>query len=204
MAEEIIALLTGGITIDEKTKQWRTLRLGEGEAGGFCNDRLRVEAGFVLWRSLKCSIITCGGLRNNYSSIDEPTTAAVNKTELVELGVPAHAVIEEGLSFTTYQDLIWLHGFATAVGTKRVHVLSNDWHLGRTMAMIERAPCFRQMRESGIKYVRAPAEDILLDYNRWRWEPEIVAARIHPAYTERLKREEAGVAQIKAGTYKFF
>lgn len=203
MAKQTIALLTGGITKDEKTGRWRTLRLGESEAGGFCNDRLRVKATAVLWQRLKCPVITCGSLRNNYESLDEPTTAAINKLELVELGVPADMVIEEGLSFTTYQDLIWLHGWSVGTGTQEIHILSNDWHLGRTMAFIEHAPCFEQMRRSGIRFIDDAAEEILLNADANRWGSEISAAREHQGYAERVRREAAGIEQIKAGTYRF-
>lgn len=196
-----IVLHTGGIVFDKGS--WRTLRLGEGENGGFCNDYLRVAAAAELRHILQCPIIVCGGLRNNYKDASEPTTAEVNKRELVKLGVPSESIIEEGLSFNTYHDLLWLHGWAVGDGTKEMHLLSNDWHIPRIMAMIVYAPCLRQMCKGGISYIPAPAEEILLKADRKRWEPEINAARRHPGYAERVRLEEAGIKKIMAGTYKF-
>ena len=64
MQKEVIVLFTGGIKTDAQTGAWRTLLVGEGEAGGFCNDRWRVEAAVFLWARLQCPIVVCGGPRN--------------------------------------------------------------------------------------------------------------------------------------------
>ena len=84
--------------------------------------------------------------------------------------------------------------------SEEVIFISNKWHLPRIKAMISYAPGL----EKEIKKAKLiAAEEVVLKYDRQRWQPIISQAYKSKAIKKRIALEKQGVKQVKEGTYKF-
>jgi len=197
--------------------KWRTLMsLDEGDDFGASCDRLRVVAANYLYQDNPNLLIVASGGRGQFRDIpDSPPVAAIVKKELIEMGVPEKAILEEAGSNNTFEQLKEIKKLVAQEKFGKIGILSNEWHLPRIKAMVENFPelkdigvlcqITRSTRDiSGILPVIdfLPAEDILLKYDREKWREIIDSIRASEEIKKRIGTEQKGVGDIKAGRYK--
>ena len=208
MYNGILLLHTGGVK-QRPDGTWRSQFVGDEEAGGFCNDRWRVEAAASLLQERPRAVIVLGGPCNTDYLPGDPPVARVVAGELVERGVPRDSIFEATTPYTTYQDLAWIVAFLQGykiAGKPLPHMesLSNEWHIPRIAALIKHGPYLDLLRSSDVTLTFISAEDVLLRNDPGKWTHEIEKVRALPAYQRRLSQEQDGIRQIEAGTYDFF
>lgn len=198
-SSQLIIILGGTLKKDKKGK-WRTTHFDESDNFGVMGDRLRIFAGFYLYKENPLSKIIVSGGRGQLSSIkDAPTVAEVMKKELVELGVPEEKIVEEKESGNTCQQL---HRIKELIvdKTNNIWFISNQWHLARIRALI------RYNSELSLfftDYRLISAERVVLQHESKKWEKIIKEVYRSQAMRERIELEKAGIQQIKKGTYKY-
>jgi len=197
-----IVVIGGGLWQDGN--KWRTIDLGQGEdETGAINDRWRVDAAFHLWSEDHLSLVIASAGKGQLEKIPgAPTVSSVIKRELVELGVPSSAIIEEDKSGTTFEQLRELSIVAKQKGISSLLIVSNEWHLPRIKAMLEHAPGLKEAFDS-FEVELVSAEEVLLRTQPEDWHIKIGDAREDPAMQRRFTLEKKGVRDIIAGTYKY-
>jgi hypothetical protein len=208
MDNRVLFLHTGGIK-QRPDGSRRSLLVGDEEAGGFCNDRWRVEAAARLFQEGPRAIIVLGGPCNTDYRPGDPPVANVVAGELVERGVPRDSIVEAASPYTTYQDLAWivafLQGFKIAKKPfPHMQSLSNEWHIPRIAALIKHGPYLDLLRSSDVTLTLISAEDVLRQNDPGKWTHKIEKVRELSAYHRRVSQEKDGIRQIEAGTYNFF
>lgn len=206
MSGKVAVVLAGGL-IREANGTWRTATYEDvGDNFGLDGHRIRVEAASILYKDEPgLMLVASGGKGQNEKIPDAPTTAAIIMKELIELGVPATAILLEDKSGTTYQQLIALIRLIEDRGWQDIQVVSNSWHLPRIKAMITNVAEFSLLKtffeKKALRLV--DADQLLTDKEPWRWKSSLEKARGSEAYASRLATEKKGILQIEAGTYKF-
>jgi hypothetical protein len=204
-ARKLLALLGGDLVRDVATDKWRTTTFEDaGDKFGILGDRLRIVAGWHLYRQDPSLRIVVLGGESNWTS-DAPTVAMVMKHELIELGVPEQAIVTERGSFTTYQQLSSLQAMFEGEIPPHGRIVSNRYHLGRIQAFIEHAPALLRLRQWHMlgRVTLQEAEAILMARDPNTWQSQIDAAYQSPRMRERIALEEKGTRQIRDGTYLF-
>ena len=202
MKKKLIVVLSGGAIKDEKTGKWRTTKFDDkGDNFGVQGDYLRTIAGSYLYKAKPDSTLIASGGRGQLKNIPgAPTLAAILKSELMNLGVPSKKIIKEEKSGSTYGQLKIIGKMKIEHKSDEVIFISNKWHLPRIKAMISYAPGL----EKEIKKAKLiAAEEVVLKYDRQRWQPIISQAYKSKAIKKRIALEKQGVKQVKEGTYKF-
>jgi uncharacterized SAM-binding protein YcdF (DUF218 family) len=200
--KKAIIVLGGSLWKDKNI--WRTINVGQGEdESGFINDRWRVIAAYYLWQQdTEFLIVTSGGKGQLTNVPGAPTVSSVIKRELEEMGVPGEAILEEDNSGNTYEQLKVLPTLARTNKIGKLIVISNEWHLSRIKAMLERSPGLAEAWSS-IQLELIAAEEILLRSNPNTWSNKVLKARESPEMKKRLALEEKGVQDIYSGNYKY-
>lgn len=198
--KEAIIILGGGLANDHG--QWRTTGFDEGESFGAMGDRLRVEAAYILYKKNPELLIISSGSQGQYKNIpDVPTLAEVIKRELMDLGVPERLISKEDQSANTLQQLQALKTVINEKNLTNLFIISNQYHLPRLRAMIEKDDYLQSMlKKEEIKLISA--EEVLIDHNPVKWQEFISKAYQSKAMKNRIIMEKKGVQQIKDGTYK--
>jgi hypothetical protein len=199
--KKVIAILGGGLK-KNKDGHWMTTNYEDiGDKFGVLGDRLRVEAGALLYKSKKIKplIVVSGG---SVKKKRTPAISAVMKKELVELGVPESKIIKESRSNSTYCQLLFLKKMVARKKWTGIFILSNSWHLPRIRAMIDCLPGLKEFSEKG-KINFLGAEDLLLKYDKKKWRKVILSAAASENYKRRIALEKKGVKDIRAGSYYF-
>ena len=126
----LIFLLGGDITRDASGK-WRTLDVHDsGDKFGFCNDRWRVIATAYLHKEFSDYLIVAScGISNCNDFRIAPLVSSIIKNELVELGVPAERILEDSISFNTYQQLCILLFLLKNYKMVNDMIVTNEWHI---------------------------------------------------------------------------
>lgn len=192
---DIIVVLGGGLLYENGV--WRTTRFNEkGDTFGALGDRLRVEAAALLYQENPDAVlIASGGKGQLKDNSDAPTISSVIKKELIELGVPAARIIEEDVSGNTWQQLQQLKALIQQRSARSVLIISNEWHLPRVKAMIE--------KDSAIEILQCvSAEEILIERDAARWKSFIAMAYQSDDIRKRIELEMKGVEDIRKGTYR--
>jgi hypothetical protein len=196
-----ILFLLGGWLYSWPNGYWHTNKFGEGE---MASDRLRVEAAYLFWKHNQDFIIMPSGRQGRLSEIvpSDVFISGVIKKELVELGVKSENIIEEDKSGSTVEQLKELVNIIQKYEPKEILVLSNEWHLPRTQAMINFHPALLLLKKKS-NFKLLSAEDVLLKYDKIKWNDIIEKNRKSPEVLRNIEMEQNGVKQIKNGTYKF-
>lgn len=205
--KSIIAVLGGALIKDESG--WRTTHFNEGDNFGASGDWIRTVAAHYLYEDYKILtsnlfIVVSGGRGQLESVPDAPALADILCGELLELGIPADRIFKENQSGNTFQQLRELSRLIFELNFGKITVISNRWHLPRISAMIARVPALASLRrmKSDKNLVLESAEEIVLKHDRGRFGKIIADAYQSKEMQERIRLEKAGVAAIKAGTYK--
>jgi uncharacterized SAM-binding protein YcdF (DUF218 family) len=94
--------------------------------------RERINHGINLYREGKVrKLIFTGGQGNQ----GEPTESAAARRYALQSGIPAHAIMIEEKSHTTYENILYAKQLADAHGVRKVLIVSDPLHMKRAMAM---------------------------------------------------------------------
>lgn len=199
MRKKVIVVLGGNLEQD-KNKRWRSVGFDLTDTSLGVRDYFRVLATAILWKEDKNADIIASGGRGMLHDVlpDDITIASVMKTELVELNVNPSAIIEEGKSGSTFEQLQEL---SLLQECEEIVIISNEWHLPRISAMINYLEPLSNLRSDKITLLAA--EDVLLHHDHDLWSPVIETARKSEILQSVIESEKRGVAAIKSGQYKF-
>lgn len=199
-AGEKIIFIIGGALI-KAAGIWRTANYDEGDNFGVSGDRLRVLAAAHLYKNNKNLFFIALGGRGQLKNISgSPAVAKIIKRELINLGVPVGKIAVEEKSGNTYEQLAALKNIIKKNKLKKFFVISNRYHFPRIKAMLDLAPGLNGFKNKA-KFISA--ENVVIKYGENKWKKIIDKARRSSAMKERIKLEEAGVKQIKQGTYQY-
>lgn len=202
----IIVIFGGGLKKDDATGRWRTTNFDEGDRFGVQGDRLRVVAGSMLAEDYpKSTVIALGGRGQLKDIPDAPAVADVIKRELIELGVAEDRITAERESGSTYQQLVAFQSMLPAGNNRDLILISNRYNIPRIEAMIGYAPGLDALKDlfQNQKIKLKSAEDVAIEREPQVWEEVIGRAYQSEAMRKRARLEEKGVAEIKAGTYRY-
>lgn len=196
---EVVVVL-GGTVVKGKGK-WHTCGFYEGDEHGIIGDRLRVEAGAVLFKELggDVKVIASGGIEGDV------TIAQVIKEELRQLGVPEEKILLEGNSYSTFQQFKEVQKIAEKERFRKLFFLTNRYHAPRVKVILEKAPgldILRKMADEGNVEVLG-AEEILIRADSQKWEEEIKKAYETSEMEKCLEKEKEGIKDLKTGKYVF-
>lgn len=194
-----IVIIGGGLK--KENGKWRTTNFKEGDNFAVQGDRLRVVAACHLYKDNQYLLVIALGGKGQYKDIsDAPTVAEIIKSELVELGVPPENIIKEEQSGNTWQQLQELKKIIVEKKIEGVIIISNEYHLARIKAMIEKDSELKKMFDTA-KIKLQSAEKIIIK-NDPDQKKEIENVYKSKAMRERIALEQKGVIDIKKGRYK--
>jgi len=197
--EKKLIIILGGVVINTRGK-WHTCGLNEGDKFGVTGDRLRVLAGFFMFKKDKnCFLIASGGEVKKGISVP-----GIVKKELVDLGVPEEVIIEEDKSYNTFQQLKNVQDYIKKKKLGKVLFITNGWHIPRVKEIIKMASELDELKK-GIKKGMVKilkAEKIVIDNDK-SWEEKIKKAHRSLGTKKRIALEKKGVREIRKGIYKF-
>ncbi|HZG50781.1 MAG TPA: YdcF family protein [Pyrinomonadaceae bacterium] len=94
--------------------------------------RERINHGINLYRKGKVrKLIFTGGQGNQ----GEPTESAAARQYALRSGIPAHDILIEEKSHTTYENILYAKQLAEAQGLRKTLIVSDPLHMKRAMAM---------------------------------------------------------------------
>lgn len=196
--KKAVVIIGGGLK--KENHKWRTTGFNEGDNFGATGDRLRVVAGSYLFKYNPGQILIALGGRGQLKNIpNAPTVAEVIKNELVELGVSAERIIKEEQSGNTWQQLQELKKIIKRQKLEYIIVISNEYHLPRIKAMIEKDLELNKMFDAA-KIKLQSAEEIIIKYHSEQ-KKEIKSVYKSKAMQERIALEQKGVKDIEEGKY---
>lgn len=185
----------GGGLFRESDGKWRTTNYGEGDNFGISGDRLRVEATAILYKQDPNQIIIVSGGKGQLKDVvDAPCISTILKSELMELGIPNTAIVEERVSGNSYQQLLTLKKLQEHLFFF-TQIITNIWHIPRTKALTD------HIGLENVEFVGA--EKIVSLNDPEKWNPIIKSAYSSDALKKRIAIEKKGIEDIKAGTYNF-
>jgi phage pi2 protein 07 len=195
MRKKVIIILAGAIKQD-KSGQWYTPGFEDGDVFGVTGARPRIDAaGYLYQNDQNLFFIASGGQGQTKNA---PDMAEVVKQEMMAIGIPEDKIILERNSGNTYEQLRELPGFIKEYNFSDATIISNQYHLPRLKAFIA-TPDLKEL--SHVKL--AAAEDILLKYDGPIRGETIKKAYSSPAMKKRIKAEEQGIKDLRAGKYNF-
>ena len=118
------------------------------------------------------------------------------------MGVPAGYIIIEQKSGTTFSQLKNIASIISKRQIKSINIISNEFHLPRIKTMLAYAPELPKLYKS-VKVKLVSAEKICLRYDSKKWESIARPTIISPAMKQRIKLEQKGIGDMKAGRYRF-
>lgn len=140
-----------------------------------------------LFRSRRAPIVMLSGGSN--LTVFTISEARAMRDLLLELGVPADAMLLEERSLNTQQNAAYTAKLLRALPVRRVLLVTSAWHMARAEALF---------RAQGLEVVPAPTDHLARDLSRrpwWqRWLPEAEALEM----SARLIKEWVG---IRFGNY---
>lgn len=192
-------ILLGGGLLKEPNGNWRTTNFNEaGDEFGELGDRLRVVAASYLSKDNPgLKLIVSGGRGQLIEIPGCPTLSVVLKRELIELGVSAENIIEENISYNTYQQLKNSLALVRKLNLSRTGIISNEHHLPRVAAFLKYIP------RLNIQVELISAEKILIDKAPKDWKRYIKEVYGGEAMKKRIALEQKGIKDLKEGKYKF-
>ena len=196
--DTLISILGGAIWNNHDL--WQTNGLNDpGDHNGVTNDHFRVLAGASLYKRnpKHTTLFVQGGLAKDL----RPSIASVIKEELKAFDVPEDHIVLEERSVSTFSQLFELKLFTIKQKPMRLLIISNEWHLPRIEAMIKWIPELHELAE--LNPQSCAAEEILLQDSEKDWRIIIETARRREDIVARIVKEQQGVAQLQAGTYRY-
>lgn len=199
-------IVLGGALKKTKTG-WHTTNFQEkGDLFGVSGDRLRILASAELYKSFRKNnidqniyFIASGG-KGQYKNMNVPCLSQVLKKELVEIGIPAGAIIEESKSNNTFKQLHHAANILKKKNIKKIILISNKHHLPRVRVFIE----YDKNLKAIFKDIKLKsAESILMRANPKKWKDYLDRVFKSNDMKKRVLLERRGIAQIKNGTYNF-
>lgn len=178
---------------------WRTSNV---DSNGATFAPLRVEAAAHIYaQDIKNGDQPVMLLQGGFASDVRPSIASVMRDELCGLGVPGKAIELEEQTGKTIVQLNELQTHVNARMPGRVRIVSNGYHLPRIQAMIECVQGLAALAACKPEFVSA--EDVLVTADHTRWHNILDEIKKSADMQARVAKEEQGVAQIQAGTYRF-
>ncbi|PIR81050.1 hypothetical protein COU24_00730 [Candidatus Kuenenbacteria bacterium CG10_big_fil_rev_8_21_14_0_10_39_14] len=207
ISEQKMIIILGGALKRVKTGFWRTTNYNDDDDNndnfGIMGDRLRVEAaGYLYQNNLNTFFIASGGKGQLSFIPDAVTVASVIERELKELGMPAKNIIKEEKSHNSFEQLREIAEIARRKKIKTIYLISNQYHLPRLRAMFKYAPGLLGLYKN-IKVKLLSSEKICLKYDPQKWKKIIDQSYQSEAMKQRIKLEQQGIRDMKAGKYKF-
>lgn len=200
MNNEKAVVILGGSLKKDKAGRWRTTSFSEGDDFGTLGDRLRVIAGEYLYKEEDRPIFVLGG-PGQLKDMGAPAVSETMKQELMERGVPAENIFIEVESGSTWQQLQELKRLIQEHALGGLTVISNEYHLPRIQAMIEKDGELNALLQNNQLKLES-AESVLIAREP-RWEKSIRSAYERDDVRARIALEQKGVEDINEGRYKF-
>lgn len=198
--EDLIFIMGGGIVRD-KTGRWCTPNFREGDNFGVTGSHLRVIAAATIFNKNPGTMILASAGKDPYASGKRPTVAEVIKRELVDLGVTKTKIFEDRHSRNTYEQLVKLTKLIKSKKYRKIIMITNDFHVGRTTAMINYRPEFKILKVAANRKLLS-AEKILIKENPQKWNKVIARAYRSKRMQQRIALEKKGIKDIISGKYK--
>lgn len=121
----------------------------------------RLQTALELWRQERAPLIAVTGGKQVG---DRFTEAEASRRWLLDRGVPAGAILAEDAGRSTFESLELLAPVLRAAGADRILVVSNSWHLPRSVL---------SARELGFS-----ARGAAVERDGWRWSAEHSAREV--------------------------
>lgn len=187
----LLFILSGSLRKDV-AGVWHTTMWGDQSEFLVLGDRLRIEAGALLYKhNPETQIVVLGGC-GTLCVAGAPVMSSVMKRELVELGVPADTITEESITRNTMEQVRYIQSLVTShLPSGELVILSNQYHLPRIQAMLG---------ASSAKLLGA--EDVLLQYDPEKWRGVIETAEQSSRMKEIIAAERQGVEAWRKGEYR--
>ena len=205
--KNIIVIMGGGLRRDA-SGEWHTTNFSEkGITGRVEGGHLRVIAAYYLYKKNPDVLLISSGGVGKYKNIPGVIPVAeVMTNELLKLGVREKDILAENESNHTFGQLKELARIIKEFDLEKIIIISNKYHLPRIRAMIENVSSLKDMKKLFINCLieLKSAEDIVLEFEPRKWKNIIESAYDSKDMKKRIKSEEAGVEQIKNGTYKIW
>lgn len=189
--EKFLLFILSGSLRKDAAGVWHTTMWGDVSEFPVVGDRLRIEAVALFYKNNpETQIVVLGGC-GTLCVAGAPAISGVMKRELVELGVPADAIVRESETRNTLEQIRYIQSLVTNHRSlDTVFILSNRYHLPRIKAMLG---------DFTVKLLGA--EDVLLQYEPARWRATLEAAERSPLMIEIVASEARGVEALERGTY---
>jgi hypothetical protein len=200
-----LAVLSAGVKKNKDGKWVSTDLAREDEKLGAPGGKLRIRAAVYLFGKGGVDAIIASGGRGRDIVNDEPgrpDLSAIMKRELVESGIPEDRIIEENKSNKTFDQLKEIKKITGSEKLNKTFIITSEYHLARVRAIMEYDAGLEAFFAAG-RLTPVSAEEICLKYDREKWQDIIKAAYQSEEFKNRIKAEERGIKDIKAGKYKF-
>lgn len=194
MERDAIFIPSGGTVEETDTageRRFRSTSYAERDASGTLGGYARVQAAALLAAEYPDAILVPQGKRE-----DDPSHAAVMARELRELGVAAQRIILEEHSTHTAAQAEYALACAQERGWTRIAFVSNEYHLPRLRAFVER---LSYARSCAITYYAAES---VIGATDPAFAQEFARVKETPAYQERLASEARGLEALLMSTYE--
>lgn len=147
---------------------------------------------------------------------DIPPYAAIQKEELVRMGVPAEQIIEEDQSYRTVDGLKNTLLMAQAKGWKKLVYITSPYHTPRMQEFLQRITQFAADEQeivqlqaintdikNGMFEVRVVSSDEILPFRSQHYRAYFDKVKQLPGYAARVKTEQRGLEDIQSGKYQY-
>ncbi len=203
MQKSVIVVLAAGIS-KAGNKYYSTKLFENRDYISTLGGELRVVAAAELFKrdSFDKIIVSGGAGVNPQPSIFKfNSLSRVMKTELIDLGIPAQAILEEKKSHNTLEQLIYTSQMLTALSFSKIILISNKYHLSRVRSMINfKVPLLAKMLSNKKLRLQA-AEAILLKFQEKKWGRQIEKFYNSKLLASIKKKEQAGIKALKQDKY---
>lgn len=192
---DAIIILGGGL-IKNRNNAWQTRDYNNSdELGG---ERIRVLAGYYLYKYKKNSIVVASGGRGK--KLHEPTNVTISsviKNELIKLGIPKQKIIEDNKSISTFKQLKSIEKLIS--NYSKIFIISNKYHLPRIKTMITYIPKLKFLKN---KVRIISGENAVIKYGPSGWREIISAVYKTDNMKKRIAKEKQGIKDIKNNNYR--
>lgn len=194
MEPDAIFIPSGG-TIEETDttgkRRFRSTSYAERDAAGTLGGYVRVRAAALLAAEYLHALLVPQGTRET-----DPSHAATMARELLELGVEAQRIVLEEHSANTAEQAERALAYARERGWKQIAFVSNEYHLPRLRAFVERLPNAHSL---GVTYYAAES---VIEATDPTFAQEFERIKETSAYQERLASEARGLKALLMGLYE--
>ena len=152
---------------------------------------------FYHWGLVSHFIVSTG---KTHPNPDAPTEAAVMKAEMIDCGVPAECITEEGVSLNTLENAIEVAKLLRTEQFKRcseIGLISSSWHLPRALTLFDAQGLTVEER-----HIILISSDKFIGQIIPELKPIIRELYHTPSMAARLKREKQGILDFYARRYK--